>query len=86
MFLTSGTTSFAPIIKMATKIVDQSGGKHHVLMIISDGQVYILFTIPYVRTYVCMDVCRVIFEQITKTTRNTWLHTTLNITSLVTHQ
>ncbi|XP_039683918.1 E3 ubiquitin-protein ligase RGLG1 [Medicago truncatula] len=34
----AGTTSFAPIIEMATKIVDQSGGKHHVLVIISDGQ------------------------------------------------
>lgn len=45
-------------------------------------------SLMYIRTYVCMyvcmntcmDVCRVFFEQITKTRRNTWLSTILNIT------
>ncbi|OVA08334.1 zinc finger protein [Macleaya cordata] len=32
-------TSFAPIIEMATTIVEQSGGQYHVLLIIADGQV-----------------------------------------------
>ncbi|XP_019052453.1 PREDICTED: E3 ubiquitin-protein ligase RGLG1-like isoform X2 [Nelumbo nucifera] len=32
-------TSFAPIIEMAVGIVERSGGDHHVLLIISDGQV-----------------------------------------------
>ncbi|CAN6174549.1 unnamed protein product, partial [Urochloa humidicola] len=35
----AGPTSFAPLIEMAMTIVDQSGGQHHVLLIISDGQV-----------------------------------------------
>ncbi|KAF3337243.1 E3 ubiquitin-protein ligase RGLG2-like protein [Carex littledalei] len=35
----SGRTSFAPIIKMAVTIVEQSGGQYHVLLIIADGQV-----------------------------------------------
>ncbi|KAK1319279.1 E3 ubiquitin-protein ligase RGLG1 [Acorus calamus] len=34
-----GPTSFAPIIEMATTIVEQSGGQYHVLLIIADGQV-----------------------------------------------
>uniref|UniRef100_C6JRM2 Copine C-terminal domain-containing protein n=1 Tax=Sorghum bicolor TaxID=4558 RepID=C6JRM2_SORBI len=34
-----GPTSFAPIIEMATTIVEQSGGQYHVLVIIADGQV-----------------------------------------------
>ncbi|KAM0940827.1 putative copine, von Willebrand factor A-like domain superfamily [Dioscorea sansibarensis] len=37
----SGPTSFAPIIEMATTIVEQSGGQYHVLLIIADGQAYI---------------------------------------------
>ncbi|XVE92292.1 hypothetical protein REPUB_Repub01dG0084600 [Reevesia pubescens] len=35
----AGPTSFAPIIDMATTIVEQSGGQYHVLLIIADGQV-----------------------------------------------
>ncbi|KAM7271387.1 hypothetical protein ACFE04_030601 [Oxalis oulophora] len=35
----SGPTSFAPIIETAIKIVDDSNGQYHVLMIIADGQV-----------------------------------------------
>lgn len=34
-----GPTSFAPIIEMATTIVEKSGGQYHVLLIIADGQV-----------------------------------------------
>ncbi|KAI3441100.1 uncharacterized protein J3R85_002774 [Psidium guajava] len=33
----AGPKSFAPIIEMAMKIVEQSGGQHHVLLIIADG-------------------------------------------------
>eukprot|EP00250_Pteridium_aquilinum_P019307 c24388_g1_i3 orf=64-996(+) len=35
----SGPTSFAPIIRVAIDIVEQSGGRYHVLLIIADGQV-----------------------------------------------
>ncbi|MED6181221.1 E3 ubiquitin-protein ligase rglg2 [Stylosanthes scabra] len=35
----AGPTSFAPIVEMATTIVEQSGGQYHVLVIIADGQV-----------------------------------------------
>ncbi|XP_057767051.1 E3 ubiquitin-protein ligase RGLG2-like isoform X2 [Salvia miltiorrhiza] len=35
----AGPTSFAPIIEMATTIVEESGGQYHVLLIIADGQV-----------------------------------------------
>lgn len=35
----AGPTSFAPIIEMATTIVEQSHGQYHVLLIIADGQV-----------------------------------------------
>ncbi|KAM7471240.1 hypothetical protein LguiA_009423 [Lonicera macranthoides] len=35
----SGPTSFAPVIEMATTIVEQSGGLYHVLLLIADGQV-----------------------------------------------
>ncbi|KAL5718024.1 RING-type E3 ubiquitin transferase [Ranunculus cassubicifolius] len=35
----AGPTSFAPIIEMATTIVDQNDGQYHVLLIIADGQV-----------------------------------------------
>ncbi|XP_038971982.1 E3 ubiquitin-protein ligase RGLG2-like [Phoenix dactylifera] len=35
----AGPTSFAPIIEMATTIVEQNGGQYHVLLIIADGQV-----------------------------------------------
>ncbi|KAJ0018972.1 hypothetical protein Pint_09653 [Pistacia integerrima] len=34
----AGPTSFAPIIEAAIRIVDNSGGQYHVLMIIADGQ------------------------------------------------
>ncbi|KAL8142433.1 hypothetical protein V2J09_015465 [Rumex salicifolius] len=35
----AGPTSFAPVIEMAIKIVEESGGQYHVLLIIADGQV-----------------------------------------------
>eukprot|EP00250_Pteridium_aquilinum_P019306 c24388_g1_i2 orf=159-1412(+) len=35
----SGPTSFAPIVRVAIDIVEQSGGQYHVLLIIADGQV-----------------------------------------------
>ena len=34
----SGPTSFAKIIRKAVKIVRKCGGNHHVLIIITDGQ------------------------------------------------
>ena len=34
-----GPTSFAPMIEAAIRIVEQSGGQYHVLLIIADGQV-----------------------------------------------
>ncbi|CAI9093054.1 OLC1v1028460C1 [Oldenlandia corymbosa var. corymbosa] len=34
----SGPTSFAPIIEMAMRIVEDSGGQYHILLIIADGQ------------------------------------------------
>lgn len=35
----AGPTSFAPAIEAAVRIVEQSGGQFHVLLIIADGQV-----------------------------------------------
>ncbi|XP_077237518.1 E3 ubiquitin-protein ligase RGLG2-like isoform X1 [Tasmannia lanceolata] len=35
----AGPTSFAPIIETAVRIVEDSGGQYHVLLIIADGQV-----------------------------------------------
>ncbi|KAJ6363838.1 hypothetical protein OIU78_003913 [Salix suchowensis] len=35
----AGPTSFAPIIKTAIEIVNNSGGQYHILLIIADGQV-----------------------------------------------
>ncbi|XP_059658380.1 E3 ubiquitin-protein ligase RGLG2-like [Cornus florida] len=35
----SGPTSFAPIIEMAMTVVEQSGFKYHVLLLIADGEV-----------------------------------------------
>lgn len=43
--MVAGPTSFAPIIEMAITVVEQSGGQYHVLVIIADGQVFILFCI-----------------------------------------
>lgn len=37
--ITTGPTSFAPVIEMAMTLVEQSGGQYHVLLIIADGQV-----------------------------------------------
>ncbi|CAD6262197.1 unnamed protein product [Miscanthus lutarioriparius] len=34
----AGPTSFAPLIEMAMTVVERSGGRHHVLLIIADGQ------------------------------------------------
>ncbi|PON34238.1 Cdk-activating kinase assembly factor [Trema orientale] len=36
----AGPTSFAPIVEMAMTIVEQSGRKYHVLVIIADGEVH----------------------------------------------
>ena len=38
-FFSAGPTSFAPMIEGAIRIVEQSGGQYHVLLIIVDGQV-----------------------------------------------
>ena len=38
-FFSVGPTSFAPMIEGAIRIVEQSGGQYHVLLIIADGQV-----------------------------------------------
>ena len=35
----AGPRSFAPIVEMATTIVDRSGGKYHILVILANGQV-----------------------------------------------
>nr|XP_023913893.1 E3 ubiquitin-protein ligase RGLG5-like isoform X2 [Quercus suber]POF08807.1 proline-rich receptor-like protein kinase perk15 [Quercus suber] len=35
----AGPTSYAPVIEAAIDIVEKSGGKHHVLLLIADGQV-----------------------------------------------
>lgn len=41
MSVSTGPTSFAPVIEMAITIVEQSRGQYHVLLIIADGQVLI---------------------------------------------
>ena len=38
-FFSVGPTSFAPMIEGAIRIVEQSGGQYHVLLIIVDGHV-----------------------------------------------
>lgn len=45
----SGPTSFAPIIKQGIRIVEESGGQYHVLLIIADGQVTRSEDIPFGR-------------------------------------
>lgn len=37
--LLSGPTSFAPAIYQATRVVAESGGQYHILLLIADGQV-----------------------------------------------
>jgi len=37
--VSTGPTSFAPIIEAAVRTVEMSGGQYHVLVIIADGQV-----------------------------------------------
>ena len=37
--LMSGPTTFAPLIRQAMRVVDQSGMKYHVLVILADGQI-----------------------------------------------
>lgn len=49
--LSAGPTSFAPVIEMATTIVEQSGGQYHVLLIIADGQV--LSSVPFTYFHRC---------------------------------
>lgn len=45
--LMPGPTSFAPIIEMATTIVEESRGQYHVLLIIADGQVIPRFLVMF---------------------------------------
>lgn len=53
MFFSSlGPTSFAPMIEGAIRIVEQSGGQYHVLLIIADGQVADLLYIDWLSTLV----------------------------------
>lgn len=35
----SGPTSFAPAIRQACRIVEQSGNQYHILVLLADGQV-----------------------------------------------
>lgn len=42
----TGPTSFAPIIETAIGIVDATCGRYHVLVIIADGQVGHISSIP----------------------------------------
>ena len=46
-FFFAGPTSFAPIVEMATTIVEKSGGQYHVLLIIADGQVHLYQILQY---------------------------------------
>jgi E3 ubiquitin-protein ligase RGLG len=58
--LAGGPRSFAPIVEMATKIVERRGGQYHVLVIISNGQVRHSVTCSARLNYVPMSVVELI--------------------------
>lgn len=45
MLRLAGPTSFSPIIETTIDIVEKSGRRYHVLLIIADGQVSLIFSI-----------------------------------------
>lgn len=52
-FLFVGPTSYAAVIEAAIDIVEKTHGQFHVLVIVADGQVYIVS----VMTCVCVSAC-----------------------------
>jgi E3 ubiquitin-protein ligase RGLG len=58
--LAGGPRSFAPIVEMATTIVERRGGQYHVLVIISNGQLSHSVTCSARLNYVPMSVVELI--------------------------